>query len=77
LKESYSETHTQYDNLCKEHRELREKYDTILRDKIPPTSEYQKLVDKNCELKTEANFWREEYGKLLIDFNILKQSSKP
>ena len=54
------------------YNELKEKYDAILRDKIPPTSEYQKLVDRNIDLRIDAEYWKEEYRKLLGEYNKLK-----
>jgi archaellum component FlaC len=63
LKEDYEEMESDFNNMCKDYRELREKYDAIIRDNIPPTSEYQKLVDSNVELRKQILVYKSLLGE--------------
>ena len=62
-------------NLKKENTELQEKYDDLKKDYEIISNYNIELLKKcnNSDMKIDAFFWKEEYRKLLEEYNKLKQ----
>jgi predicted RNase H-like nuclease (RuvC/YqgF family) len=54
--------------LEKKCNDLSKSYQELLKSKIPPMSEYQKLDDENRALQTELRIFKEAYYDLARDY---------